>query len=62
MLHLLVLLVFSSIDFGDNMLQLSFGFALGEVVHVVVLRCRRHEPFGLDCKKKEGNLVETVLK
>ena len=53
LLHLLVLLVLSSIDFGDDMLQLPFGFALGEVVHVVVLGRRRHQPLGFDWKKQK---------
>ena len=32
------LLVLAGVDLGDDLLQLPLGLALGEVIHVVVLR------------------------
>ena len=32
-------LILSRIDLGDNLFQLSLGFALREVAHVVILWC-----------------------
>ena len=40
-------LVLARVDPGDDLLELSLGFALREVVHVVILRRSLDQPLGL---------------
>jgi len=42
------LLILARVDLGNDLLQLSLGLALREVIHVVVLRCNPDEPLRLD--------------
>lgn len=46
MFILIALLVLSGVDLGDDLLELSLGLALREIVHVVVLRSGLNQPLG----------------